>query len=44
MLCGCRLEKAVLQVYKDGNKDVLPPDVGGAGTLRTFSNAVMKNL
>lgn len=39
-----RLEKSVLKVYKDGDKSVLTPDVGGTGTLHTFSEAVMKNL
>eukprot|EP01025_Chloroclados_australasicus_P064386 TRINITY_DN85_c1_g1_i1.p1 TRINITY_DN85_c1_g1~~TRINITY_DN85_c1_g1_i1.p1 ORF type:complete len:370 (-),score=39.57 TRINITY_DN85_c1_g1_i1:215-1228(-) len=39
-----RLEKAVLQVYKDGNPAVLTPDVGGTGNVNTFTDAVIKAL
>lgn len=42
-LCVHRLEDAVLKVYKDGNSSVLPEDVGGLGTSRSFTDAVIKN-
>eukprot|EP01023_Acetabularia_acetabulum_P047902 TRINITY_DN5051_c0_g1_i7.p2 TRINITY_DN5051_c0_g1~~TRINITY_DN5051_c0_g1_i7.p2 ORF type:complete len:244 (+),score=37.80 TRINITY_DN5051_c0_g1_i7:586-1317(+) len=41
---GSRLEKAVMQVYLDGDKSVLTPDVGGQGTTNTFTQAVIKAL
>ncbi|GLI59623.1 hypothetical protein VaNZ11_001489 [Volvox africanus] len=39
-----RLDAAVLQVYKDGDKSSLTPDVGGEGTLLRFTEAVLRNL
>lgn len=32
------------QVYEAGDASVLTPDVGGKGTLRTFTDAVLRNL
>jgi hypothetical protein len=34
----------VMQVYSQGDKSALTPDVGGTGTLSSFTKAVIKNL
>jgi hypothetical protein len=34
----------IAQVYSQGDKSVLTPDVGGSGTLTSFTKAVIKNL
>ncbi|GFR49396.1 hypothetical protein Agub_g11448, partial [Astrephomene gubernaculifera] len=39
-----RLEAAVLQVYMDGDRSELTPDVGGSGSLLRFTEAVVRNL
>lgn len=39
-----RLEAAVLKVYSDKNPDVITKDVGGSGNLKSFTDAVLKNL
>lgn len=32
------------QVYASGDKSVLTPDVGGTGTQKTFTDALLKHL
>lgn len=41
---GARLENAVLAVYAGGDKSLITPDVGGTGTQRTFTEAIIKYL
>ena len=38
------LERAVLKVYRDGDAAVIPQDVGGRGTLLSFTDAVIRNV
>eukprot|EP01026_Neomeris_dumetosa_P047466 TRINITY_DN40784_c1_g1_i1.p1 TRINITY_DN40784_c1_g1~~TRINITY_DN40784_c1_g1_i1.p1 ORF type:complete len:412 (+),score=40.34 TRINITY_DN40784_c1_g1_i1:183-1238(+) len=37
-----RLENAVMQVYKQGDRSLLTPDVGGTGNLNSFTEAVIR--
>ena len=39
-----RLEAAIMQVYAQGDKSVLTPDVDGTGTTATFVDAVISKL
>lgn len=39
-----RLENAVTDVYKAGDKSKLTPDVGGTGTTTSFMDAVIGNV
>ncbi|GMH40348.1 hypothetical protein BSKO_08252 [Bryopsis sp. KO-2023] len=39
-----RLEDSIVRVYKEENKSILTPDVGGTGNLESFTNAVIKGL
>ena len=42
--CDIRLKDAVYRVYREGNKTLLTPDVGGTSHLSTFTDAVIKTL
>lgn len=39
-----RLENAVTDVYKAGDRSKLTPDVGGGGTTASFTDAVIANV
>ena len=40
----CRLEDAVMSIVASGDKSLVTPDIGGTGTTKSFTNAVIKSM